>query len=115
MFVAEWAEHDACIGHRQNNRKNVNQVINNERAGRFELNLDGELAVSAYHRRNGTIVFTHTEVPPAFEGKGIGNALARAALDYARSEGLRVVPRCPFIAAFIRRHPEYQDLVDEVV
>jgi predicted GNAT family acetyltransferase len=52
-------------------------------------------------------------VPAKLEGKGIGNALAAAALDYARSEGLRVVPRCEFIAAFIRRHREYQDLVDD--
>jgi len=53
------------------------------------------------------------EVPLALEGKGIGNELAKAALDYARSEGLRVVPRCRFIAAYIKRHPQYQDLVEE--
>ena len=75
------------------------------------MNIDGELAVSAYRRNDDTIIFTHTEVPPHLEGKGIGNQLARAALDYARSEELKVVPRCPFISAFIRRHPEYQDLV----
>jgi predicted GNAT family acetyltransferase len=94
-------------------RRPVNSVRNNEDASRFEVEVDGELAVSQYRRRNGTIIFTHTEVPAKLEGKGIGNALAAAALDYARSEGLRVVPRCEFIAAFIRRHREYQDLVDD--
>ncbi|HEX6576284.1 MAG TPA: GNAT family N-acetyltransferase [Gemmatimonadaceae bacterium] len=92
----------------------MESVRNNEAANRFELDIDGgEPAVSHYVRRNGTIVFTHTEVPPEHEGQGIGNTIAKAALDYARSEGLRVVPRCQFIAAFIRRHPEYQDLVDD--
>ena len=91
----------------------MNSVKNNEAAHRFELEAEGHTAVSEYHRRNGTIVFTHTEVPLQLEGKGIGNALAKSALDYARSEGLRVVPRCRFIAAFIKRHPEYQDLVEQ--
>jgi uncharacterized protein len=91
----------------------LNSVKNNEAAHRFELEAEGRTAVSEYRRRNGTIVFTHTEVPLQLEGKGIGNALAKSALDYARSEGLRVIPRCRFIAAFIKRHPEYQDLVEE--
>ncbi len=91
----------------------MESVRNNEAAQRFELEADGQLAVSEYHRRDGTMVFTHTEVPLKLEGQGIGNELAKAALDYARSEGLRVVPRCRFIAAFIERHPEYQNLVEE--
>jgi predicted GNAT family acetyltransferase len=90
----------------------VESVKHNEAENRFEIDVDGELAVSQYRRRNGTIVFTHTEVPLHLEGQGIGNMLAKAALDYARSEGLRVVPRCRFIAAFIKRHRDYQDLVD---
>src|SRR5512141_1531752 len=87
-------------------------VRNNKEAGRFEVDVDGEQAVSNYTIRGKTIYFTHTEVPPAAEGRGIGNLLARTALDYARANGFRVVPRCKFIAAFIKRHPEYQDLVD---
>ena len=87
-------------------------VRNNEEAGRFEIDVDGEIAVSNYIIRGKTIYFTHTEVPSAAEGRGIGNILARAALDYARANRLRVVPRCKFIAAFIKRHPEYQDLVE---
>lgn len=87
------------------------EVVDNSAAGRFEARVDGQLAYTAYHRSPGTITFTHTEVPPALEGHGIGAALARAALEHARAEGLRVVPLCPFIAAYIRRHPEYQSLV----
>ena len=88
-------------------------VVNNESAGRFEIDIEGQLAVSNYRRRDDRIVFTHTEVPEQFEGRGKGNRLAVAALDFAREEGLRVVPRCRFIAAFIERHREYQDLVDK--
>jgi predicted GNAT family acetyltransferase len=87
-------------------------VIHNEAESRFEIKLGDELAVTQYRRHGSKIIFTHTEVPPSMEGKGIGNLLARTGLDYARKENLRVVPRCEFIAAFIERHPEYQDLVD---
>jgi predicted GNAT family acetyltransferase len=90
-------------------------VIHNEAENRFEVKVGNELAVTQYRRRGSKIIFTHTEVPPSMEGRGIGNLLARAALDYARKNDLRVVPRCEFIAAFIERHPEYQDLVDGTV
>ena len=91
----------------------MHEPVNNEAESRFELDVDGKLAVSEYRKRPGKIIFTHTEVPLELEGQGIGNVLARSALDYARSEGLRVVPHCQFIAAFIKRHPEYQDLVEQ--
>jgi predicted GNAT family acetyltransferase len=80
---------------------------------RYEARVPGvaDAAAAHYRLRDGTIVFTHTEVPPALEGHGVGSALARFALDDARRRGLAVVPRCPFVAAFIRRHPEYRDLV----
>jgi predicted GNAT family acetyltransferase len=87
-------------------------IRNNEAASRFEAALDGLTAVTEYRRKPGRIIFTHTEVPHELEGKGIANKLAHAALDYARSEGLRVHATCPFISAFIQRHAEYQDLVD---
>lgn len=60
------------------------------------------------------IVFTHTEVEPDYEGKGVGSQLARAALDDARGRGLRVVPVCPFIKGWIERHPDYADLVHHI-
>jgi predicted GNAT family acetyltransferase len=78
---------------------------------RFEAWIDGELCgISEYRLRPGAIVFAHTEV--LVEGKGVGSELARQALDAVRADGSRkVVPLCPFIKAWIDRHPDYQDLV----
>ncbi|WP_299169287.1 GNAT family N-acetyltransferase [uncultured Arthrobacter sp.] len=88
------------------------QVVNNPDAGKYEVTLDGEPAgFAAYRLEDSRVVFTHTEVDSAFEGHGVGSALARHALDDVRERGLHAVPRCPFIAAYIERHPEYQDLV----
>ena len=71
-----------------------------------------ELAGFAEYRpRPHAVVFTHTEVDEAFEGQGIGGALVRGALDDVRSKGLAVVPLCPFVKAWIAKHPEYEDLV----
>jgi predicted GNAT family acetyltransferase len=88
-------------------------VTRNEDENRWEAHLDGELAgVAAYHLTDELVVFTHTEVDPAFEGKGIGSALARHALDEVRAEGTRkVMPLCPFIKAWIGRHRDYVPLV----
>ncbi|HEX2773341.1 MAG TPA: GNAT family N-acetyltransferase [Micromonosporaceae bacterium] len=87
-------------------------VEDNPARRRFEILVDGSLAGSAgYELRPEVVVFTHTEVDPAYEGKGVGSALARGALDQVRERGDRVIARCPFIASFIKRHPEYDDLV----
>jgi len=87
-------------------------VLDNPTAGRYEVHVAGELAgVADYQRRPGRVVFVHTEIAPAFAGMGLGQRLAGWALDDARVRGERVIPRCPFIAAFIGRHPEYADLV----
>jgi predicted GNAT family acetyltransferase len=86
-------------------------VSNNPEAHRFEAVVDGVTAFSQYHLRDGLIIFVHTVVPPALEGKGVGGALARAGLAYAREQGLKVVATCKFIAGFIAKHPEYQDLL----
>jgi predicted GNAT family acetyltransferase len=81
---------------------------------RFEAELSGSVVgLAAYHLDENTIVFTHTEVSDEAEGKGVGSALAKTALDDARSRNLRVVPQCQFIAGYIGRHSEYLDLVDE--
>ncbi|MQY03123.1 GNAT family N-acetyltransferase [Actinomadura macrotermitis] len=88
------------------------QITDNAGQGRYEIREDGALAGFAEYRLDaGSIVFTHTEVDPAFEGKGVGSALARGALDDVRSRDLSVVPQCPFIKAWIDRHPDYQDLL----
>jgi predicted GNAT family acetyltransferase len=89
--------------------------ITNEAArSRYEVHLDGKLAGFAEYRLSGAAtVFTHTEIDPAFEGHGLGSALARGALDDVRRSGRRAVPLCPFIKRYIERHPEYQDLVSD--
>jgi predicted GNAT family acetyltransferase len=80
---------------------------------RFETDLgDGSVAIAEYNLISGKIVFTHTEVPAAHEGRGIGSALIRFALASARERGLKVIPICPFFAAYIEKHAEEQDLLD---
>ncbi|OUC99763.1 GNAT family N-acetyltransferase [Streptosporangium minutum] len=79
----------------------------------FEAEVDGKHAGQLeFVRRDGVIVYTHTEVDAEFEGKGVGGALVRAALDGARAEGVKIVPRCPFVKTWIERHPDYADLVE---
>jgi predicted GNAT family acetyltransferase len=89
-------------------------MTNNEAEQRYEARVDGELAGSAYYdTADDLIVFTHTEVDDAYEGHGVGSALARFALDDVRADGRRrVIPRCPFIKGWIDRHPDYRDLLD---
>ena len=89
------------------------EVKHNQSDGRFEITLEGQRAEVDYRRVGSQIIFTHTGVPPALEGQGIGSKLARTALDYAREQELKVVPLCPFIAGYINRHPEYQDIVSD--
>ncbi len=80
---------------------------------RFEArDADGALlGIAAYDAQGGTVVFTHTEVLPAAEGRGVGSALVRGALDQVRASQRDVVALCPFVKAWIERHPDYQDLV----
>jgi predicted GNAT family acetyltransferase len=80
---------------------------------RYEIRLDGQLAGFAiYHRRGGRVYLVHTEIDPAFEGKGLGSALAKGVLDAERALAEPVVPLCPFMRSYIDRHPDYADLVD---
>jgi predicted GNAT family acetyltransferase len=89
------------------------RVTDNPAQHRFEAHVDGALAgFAAYRFRGNHIVFTHTEVDPAYEGQGVGGVLARGALDQVRAAGEHdVVALCPFISAWIERHPDYQDLL----
>jgi len=87
-------------------------VRHNEKDGTFETDVGGGLAFVEYVMDGNRIRFTHTEVPKAAEGKGFAGALAKAGLDYASAQGLRVVPICKYVQGYIERHPEYQDLVD---
>ena len=88
-------------------------VQDNQDLDRYEVFEDGELAgFSEYTRSDDAIALKHTEVKDKFEGRGIGSALARGVLDAARDDGLAVLPHCPFMAAYIREHPdEYLELV----
>ncbi len=86
-------------------------VKDNKAKHRFEMDLDGETAFIDYIERGDTIVMTHTEVPPAFEGKGVGSKLVKGALDSVKESGKQINPMCSFVAAYIKRHQEYQSLV----
>lgn len=88
------------------------EISDNAAENRYEIRLDGDLAgFVVYERQGDKVVLVHTEVDPAFEGKGVGGALARGVLDDLRAENLSVVPLCPFIKGWIDRHPDYADLV----
>lgn len=86
-------------------------VTNNAASSRFEARVGGQLALCSYHRQGDTLVLPHTEVPAAAQGQGVAAALVAAALDWARSEGLKVRPACSYVASYMRRHPETQDLL----
>lgn len=88
------------------------QIDHDPASGRFSTQLDGHEAELLYRQQGGRMVIDHTGVPQAIGGRGVAGALVKAALDYARAEGLRVVPQCSYSAEYIQRHPEYADLVD---
>ncbi|MCP2339818.1 GNAT family N-acetyltransferase [Actinomadura rupiterrae] len=91
-------------------------VTDDRDQSRFEITVDGALAGFAEYELRGdgkTVVFTHTEVFPEFEGQGVGGTLARGALDDVRAAGREVVPLCPFIRSWIQRHPDYQNLLPD--
>jgi hypothetical protein len=83
-------------------------VRHNEAARRYELDTPHGQAIAAYREQGDSRVFTHTEVPPQDEGKGLGAELVRAALDDTRAQGLKIVAACSFVEVFVRRHPEYR-------
>lgn len=86
-------------------------LIDNEAQKQYEFHIDGEIARIEYIKAQGKIFLTHTEVPEKFEGKGVGSALVRQVLEDVGRQGLGLVPLCPFVAAYINRHPEYSSLI----
>jgi predicted GNAT family acetyltransferase len=90
-----------------------NAVTDNTSLHRFEFAVDGHIAFAEYTRASDIITFVHTVVPPELAGKGAGSQLARGALDAVRAQGLKVVAQCPFIAAYIAKHPDYQNLLKD--
>ena len=89
----------------------MTEVVNNRAQHRYELVVEGHLAATYYELSDGVITFIHTEVPPELGGKGVGSRLVKGALDQVRAAGLKVIPRCPFVKAYIDKHPEYGDMV----
>ena len=86
-------------------------VVDNAAESRYELEIDGAMAIAAYQRRGDVLAFTHTEVPDALEGRGVASRLVKGALDDVRAKGLKIEPACSFVAAYVERHPELGDLV----
>jgi uncharacterized protein len=88
------------------------EVRNNHGESRYEAWVDGSLAgFAAYRRRPDAVVFTHTEVDPAYRGRGIAARLAAGALDQVRANGDKIIARCPYIASYLEKHPEQHDLL----
>jgi uncharacterized protein len=91
----------------------MNEVHDNRDRARYELLVDGELAgFIQYNMRGGRMILVHTEIDEARAGHGLAGILVTGALDDIRTRGLSLVPVCPYVEAFIKRHPEYDDLVD---
>ena len=87
-------------------------VIDNPDRQRFEMQVEGQIAFVSYRRAPGVVTLTHAEVPGELEGRGVGGQLVAATLDALRAEGVKVIPRCSFVAAYLRRHAtQYTDLV----
>jgi predicted GNAT family acetyltransferase len=86
-------------------------VRNNTAESRFELDADGHTALAIYRTEPGVITFTHTEVPTELSGRGVGSHLVRGALEQVRALGLKVVPKCPFVSAYMGKHAEFNDLL----
>ena len=89
------------------------EIVNNKKEYRFEIAFpDGEYAVLTYRWLKGSMVLMHTLVPPAHRKQGIGAELVKYVLDYARSQNLKIIVYCPFVAKYLKEHPEYNNLID---
>ena len=87
-------------------------ITDNAKLHRFELHVDGQTAVLVYEKAGQLLRLIHTEVPQPLEGKGVGSKLVSAVLRFAQEYNLNVVPLCPFVARYMKRHPEYSAIVD---
>ena len=87
------------------------EVRDNPAQGRYEMDVDGGIAVASYRADDKVVTVFHTEVPASLRGRGLGDHLVKGTLDLIRASGRKVIPRCGFVAVYIRRHPEYRDLL----
>ncbi|PWK13685.1 hypothetical protein C8D84_104167 [Psychrobacter immobilis] len=86
-------------------------ITHDEQAKRFETSIDGYTGYISYQERDDTLVYDHTIVPHELGGRGIGSALVKHALNYAREQNKKVIPQCSFVSSYISKHPDYQDLL----
>lgn len=93
-----------------NNQNSLN-ITHNEQGQRFETTIDGQTGYISYQDKGDALVYDHTIVPKELGGRGVGTALVKHALHYARENDKKVVPQCSFVSSYINKHPEYQDLV----
>ena len=91
------------------------ELVNNEASNRFEMNVDGYIAIIEYTQYPGKIALLHTEVPPELEGKGAATAIIEKALAFIEKNNLKLIPLCPLVVAYIKRHPEWKRIVAEGV
>ena len=92
--------------------KNENFNFNiNESTNRFELNIDDSVAFIEYKLSDNILFLIHTEVPTSLEGKGVGSAIVSKTLEYAKENGYKIVPFCPFVKTYLKRHPEWNDII----
>ncbi|MBR0833645.1 N-acetyltransferase [Bradyrhizobium manausense] len=91
----------------------MSDVIDNKAHHRFELEVEGHLATEHYKLEGNIIIFEHTDVPKELGGKGVGSKLVQGALDQVRARGLKLIPQCPFVRAWIEKHPDYADMVQQ--
>ena len=86
-------------------------VRDNKAQNRFELDIDGQMAFANYHKTPSAIIITHTETPHALRGRGIASELVKGALELIRADGHKVVAGCGFVVDYLRKHPQYADMV----
>ncbi|MCA9913541.1 MAG: N-acetyltransferase [Anaerolineae bacterium] len=85
-------------------------VTNNTESKRFEIEIDGKLAILEYMIHGKNILYTHTEVPEELSGRGLAHELAHTAMEFAKDQGYRVQAICPFVKMYVEKHPEYQSI-----
>ncbi|MDN6276513.1 GNAT family N-acetyltransferase [Psychrobacter sp.] len=86
-------------------------ITHNESANRFETTIDSHTGYISYQDRGNELVYDHTVVPQQLGGRGLGSALVKHALDFARQQEKKVVPQCSFVSSYISKNPEYKDLL----
>lgn len=90
----------------------MDEIIDNAAIHRFEMPVNGELAVAYYQLQEGRVILLHTEVPQRLSGQGVGSRLARCVFEMLKTRGQRVIAKCPFMSGFAARHPEYLSMLD---